>query len=102
MRHPCSLRRLTLAAIDYSKGLPKPFITDRIAAIPKLRIVRFVEHFLQGPAQLAILDLPKQIPTKLEINPVLIDREAPASLNIYSIFRIGNQFCRCKRLGTGQ
>jgi hypothetical protein len=85
------LHRLSLAAAENAPILPVFLGADGIQRTPEVRCLGLVGDILDHVADLAILDFPDGVPAELEVVPLMVDAEAPHSVEEKAVLGIGDE-----------
>src|SRR5688500_20216323 len=72
---------LSLAAVRSAPEGPLRLVAKHVQALPELRADAGVGRILDHPSALAILDLPADLATELEIQALVVDRPRAVSVN---------------------
>ena len=91
------LLRLPLAAIWRAPQRPLVARADRVHRIPKIGCDPGVRRIFQHACALAVLDLPPDFATELEVVAFVVDGPRPVRLHVDAMIGVGDQLFECQR-----
>nr|GEU28510.1 hypothetical protein [Tanacetum cinerariifolium] len=101
VRHHRHLRRLPFAVEEGAAHAPVAFIAHGGARVPEFLRVGLVRHVFEHLADLAVLDLVKQLAAELEVVALLVDRKRAVAHDVNALLDVLDHLVRRQRLLAG-